>query len=58
MVKAEQANGNLFALIWNEYRGRICQYADITVIIEQYPVELAYALALIDTTDERSVTPG
>ena len=58
MVKAEQANGNLFALISNEYRGRICQYADITAIIELYPVELAYALALIDTTDERSVTPG
>ena len=58
MVEAEQAHVNLSALIWNEYRGRICQYADITAIIEQSPIELAYALALIDTTDERSVTPG
>lgn len=49
---------NLSALIWNEYKGRICQYADIAAIIEHYPVELAYVLALIDTNDERSVTPG
>ena len=58
MVKAETAHVNLSALIWNEYKGRICQYADIIAIIEQYPVELAYALSLIDTTDERSITPG
>lgn len=58
MVGAEPAHVNLSALIWNEYKGRICQYADITAIIEQYPVELAYALALIDTIDERSITPG
>lgn len=58
LVKAEPANVNLLALIWNEYRGRICQYADIATIIDLYPVELAYALALIDTTDERSITPG
>ena len=58
MVGAAPIHVNLSALIWNEYMGRICQYADITAIIEQYPVELAYALALIDTNDERSVTPG
>ena len=58
MTGAEPATVNLTALIWDEYRRRICQYADITALIEQYPVELAYALALIDTTDERSVTPG
>ncbi len=48
----------LSALINAEYRGRICQYADIVALVEQYPVELAYALSLIDTTDERSITPG
>lgn len=58
LVKAETTHVNLSALIWNEYKGRICQYADIVAIIEQYPVELAYALSLIDTTDERSITPG
>ena len=58
MVDAAPVQVNLSALIWNEYKGRLCQYADITAIIEHYPVELAYALALIDTNDERSVTPG
>ena len=58
MVGTAPIHVNLSALIWNEYKGRICQYADITAIIEHYPVELAYALVLIDTNDERSVTPG
>jgi ATP-dependent DNA helicase RecQ len=58
LLGAEVATVNLSALIWNEYKGRICQYADIVAIIEQYPVELAYALSLIDTNDERSITPG
>ena len=58
LVGAEVATVNLSALIWNEYKGRICQYADIAAIIEQYPIELAYALSLIDTNDERSITPG
>ena len=58
MVGAEPASVNMSALIWNEYKGRICQYADIVAIIEQFPVELAYALSLIDTTDVRSITPG
>ena len=58
MVGAEAAQANLSALIWNEYKGRICQYADVVALVEQYPVELAYALSLIDTTDDRSITPG
>lgn len=58
MVGADTAVANLPALIWNEYKGRICQYADIVAIVEQYPCELAYALSLIDTSDERSITPG
>ena len=28
------------------------------MLINQYPCGLAYALALIDTTDYRSITPG
>ena len=58
MVDAEPAGINLPALIWNEYRGRICQYVDVSALVEQYPVEFAYALALIDTNDVRSITPG
>ena len=58
MIGAEPTTNQLSALIWDEYKGRICQHADVSAIIEQYPVELAYALALIDTTDEQSITPG
>ena len=58
MVGTDTTAMNLPALIWNEYKGRICQYADIVALVEQFPCELAYALSLIDTTDERSITPG
>ena len=49
---------DLAHLIRSTYRGKICEYADIDDIIAQYPCELAYALALIDTTDRRSITPA
>lgn len=40
------------------YRGKICQHADLEMLVDRYPCELAYALALVDTTDSRSITPG
>lgn len=39
------------------YDGRICRHADLAAIIEQQPVELAFALALISTTERNSITP-
>lgn len=49
---------SLAELISSVYSGKICEHADIESIINQSPIELAYALALIDTTDYRSVTPA
>lgn len=49
---------SLAELIRTEYNGKICEHADLKSIIKQYPCELAYALALITTTDYRSITPG
>lgn len=49
---------SLAGLIRAEYSGRICGHADIERIINQYPCELAYALALTDTSDHRSITPA
>ena len=49
---------NLSEQIATVYRGRICQNVELEPLIEHYPCELAYALALIDTTDHRSITPG
>ncbi|MDE6652792.1 MAG: RecQ family ATP-dependent DNA helicase [Muribaculaceae bacterium] len=48
---------SLAKLIRAVYSAKICQHSDIENAIRQYPCELAYALALVDTTDNRSVTP-
>lgn len=58
MVGAEYVTQGLVELITSLYAGKICQHSEIEMLIRQYPCELAYALALIDTTDYRSVTPG
>ena len=39
------------------YKGKICENAALEVLVEKNPVELAYALALVDTCDHRSITP-
>ena len=57
MVEAEKTK-KLALLIRKEYAGRICEHADIESLIEKSPCALAYALALINTTDHRSITPG
>lgn len=58
MVHADYIHEGIPDLIRELYAGRICQHADLDTLIRQYPCGLAYALALIDTTDYRSVTPG
>lgn len=45
-------------LVREEFKGKICEHADVAGIIAQQPTELAFAFALIDTTDYRSVTPS
>lgn len=49
---------SLADIIRSEYTGKICEHADIESAINHYPCELAYALALINTTDHRSITPS
>ena len=58
MVGAENGSEELSALIVSTYEGKICQHADLSMLIGEHAVELAYALALADTSDYRSVTPG
>ena len=48
---------NLAQLISDEFSGRICANADLDVLIKHYPVELAYALALVGCDDYYSTTP-
>ena len=45
-------------LIRAEYKGLICGNADIETVAKHYPVELAYALALIGADDLMSMTPA
>lgn len=48
---------NLPTVIKREFSGKICENVDIHALIRQYPVELAYALALTGVEDYHSVTP-
>lgn len=58
-VNAKSCNKeSLPELIRSEYVGKICEHADVESVINQYPCELAYALALIGTSDHRSITPA
>ncbi len=58
MVDAETCDkATLVEYIHTAYDGRICRHADLAAIIEQQPVELAFALALISTTERNSITP-
>ena len=44
-------------LIRKNFYGKICANADINATLRNYPVEMAYALALIWADDEVSITP-
>lgn len=43
--------------IKEELYGKVCHNADISMMIKSYPIELAYALALIRINDRYSITP-
>lgn len=58
MVNAEYLKSGLSELISKQFYGKICEHANIEELIERYPCECAYALALIDTTEHSSITPG
>lgn len=58
MVEATTTSTDVAALIRSVYRDKICSNANLRAIISNFPCELAYALALIDSTDHRSITPG
>ena len=48
---------NMAQMIRDEFQGKICENANIDVLINHYPRELSYALALIHASDRYSVTP-
>lgn len=48
----------LIESIQQEYLGRICSHANLAAVVKHYPVELAYALAVIGADDMMSITPA
>jgi len=44
--------------IHETFAGRICENASIKKLVKQYPVELAYALAIINVRECDSITPS
>ncbi len=49
---------SLYTLIKSDFRGMICENANIEAVAKHYPVELAYALAVIGADDAISMTPA
>ena len=45
-------------LIPQEYEGKLCSQADFAMLSKQYPIALAYCLAVIGTDDAFSITPA
>lgn len=45
-------------IIKSEFEGKICNKANVGAVAQRYPIELAYALAIIDATDPSSLTPA
>lgn len=45
-------------LILKEFDGKVCSHADFDILVRQYPIELAYCLAVIGADDVFSITPA
>lgn len=58
LVNAPSQADDAELLIRDFFNDRICQNADLDKMTRENPVALAYALALIGTSDYRSTTPG
>lgn len=56
-ISFQSSDNELSKLIKLTFSNEICLNAKISDMIVQYPIELAYALALISTLDRNSVTP-
>ena len=45
-------------LILKEFEGKVCSHVDLDTLVRQYPIELAYCLAVIGADDIFSITPA
>ena len=49
---------NWTQLILREFEGKVCSHSDFDTLVRQYPIELAYCLAVIGADDIFSITPA
>ena len=49
---------NWTQLILKEFEGKVCSHSDVDTLVRQYPIELAYCLAVIGADDIFSITPA
>jgi ATP-dependent DNA helicase RecQ len=56
-IEYRSNNINLENLISEIFHSEICEYADLTKLIANYPIQLAFCLALINCKNRYSITP-
>jgi len=56
-ISYTSSESNLDKLIREKFHAEICNQADLTKLISENPIELAYALALINCQNRYSITP-
>lgn len=56
-IKFSATSRDIASLIFSYFNDKICTHAPVNSLINEHPVELAYALALISTSDQSSITP-
>lgn len=57
-VNASPKRKGIEGLVRKLYEGKICLNARLDTLIKEHPCALAYALALADTSEYNSITPG
>ena len=58
LVRMLNAQPDWQKLIPKEFEGKVCSHADFEMLARQYPIELAYSLAVIGADDVFSITPA
>lgn len=58
LLSARSSTRNLVKQIQSRFAGLICENASIESFVTEHPIELAYALSVINLQDKRSITPA
>lgn len=58
LLSARSSTKNLVKQIQNRFTGLICENAIVESFALEHPIELAYALSVINLQDKRSITPA